>query len=75
MPYYILEEVARRVGHPDVVKFAAVLSQCKRLLDIPIMGEVFTGLMGNEVEKEVTNVVAKMLEARASWTSSGSGFS
>ena len=59
-----IEEVARRVGHPEVKKFAAVLSQCKRLPNGPIMGEVVTRLLGDEVEKEVANVVSKMLKAR-----------
>lgn len=80
-----LEEVARRVGHLEVKKFAAVLSQCKRLPNGPLMGEVVTRLLGNEVEKEVANVVAKMLKARPSYgshvdqtspgTSSRQGFS
>ena len=59
-----LEEVARRVGHPEVEKFAAVLSQCKRLPNGPIMGEVVTRLLGDEVEKEVANVGSKILKAR-----------
>ncbi|KAJ7389501.1 hypothetical protein OS493_031153 [Desmophyllum pertusum] len=64
-----LEEVARRVGHPEAKKFSAVLSQCKRLPNGPIMGEVVTRLLGDEVEKEVANVVAKMLKARPSYGS------
>ena len=59
-----LEEVARRVGYPEVRKCAAVLSQCKRLPNDPVMGEVVTRLLGDEVEKEVANVVAKMLKVR-----------
>ena len=59
-----LEEVARLGGHADAKKFGAVLAQCKRLPPEPILGEIVTRLLGDEVQREVANAVSKILKQR-----------
>ena len=55
-----LEEVARRSAHADVRRFAAVLSNCKRLPMTPRLGDFVTQALGDEVEKEVTRMMVKL---------------
>ena len=62
-----LEDVGRRAGHPDVRKFTAVLTSCKKLPPSPRLGDLVTNILGTDIEKEVAKTVAKMYKSSASW--------
>lgn len=55
-----LEDVARRAAHPDVRRFTAVLSNCKKLSMNPTLGDFVTQVLGDEVEKEVAKMMVKV---------------
>ena len=55
-----LEDVARRSGHQDLKKYAAVVSHCKKLPPNARLGDFVTHVLGDEVEREVAKTVAKM---------------
>ena len=60
-----LEDVARRAGHADLMKFTAVLSNCKKLPPIPRLGDLVTHILGNDIDKEVAKTVAKVYKPSA----------
>ena len=55
-----LDDVARRSAHPDVRRFAAVLSNCKKLPMNPRLGDFVTQVLGDEVEKDVAKMMVKV---------------
>lgn len=71
-----LEDMARRAGHPDLRRFTAVLTECKKLPPSNLLGEVVTRLLGDEIDKEVANAVSKIVKSRAPppWPRPYSGF-
>jgi hypothetical protein len=55
-----LDDVARRSAHLDVRRFAAVLSNCKKLPMNPRLGDFVTQVLGDEVEKDVAKMMVKV---------------
>ena len=47
-----LEDVARRSAHNDVRRYAAVLSNCKKLPLTPQMGDFVTQVLGDDVRRK-----------------------
>ena len=58
-----LEDVARRDAHPDVRRFTAILSSCKKLPPSTRLGDLVTHIPGNDIKKEVAKTVAKMYKS------------
>lgn len=58
-----LEDVARRSGHQDFKRFAAVLTHCKKLPPDARLGDLVTRTLGDDVEREVAKTVSKMFKS------------
>lgn len=68
-----LEDVGRRSAHPDLRKYAAVLTNCKKLPPGPRLGDLVTHILGSDIEKEVAKTVAKMYKPVVPHQQSGNG--
>ena len=60
-----LEDIARWSAHKDVRRYAAVLSNCKKLPLTPQMGDFVTEVLGDDVEKEVAKLMVKVYKGPA----------
>ena len=60
-----LEDVVRRSAHNDVRRYAAVLSNCKKLQLTTQMGDFVTQVLGDDVEKEVAKMMGKVYKGPA----------
>ncbi|CAB4034037.1 gliding motility regulatory -like [Paramuricea clavata] len=58
-----LDDVARRSAHQDVRRFAAVLSNCKKLPMNPRLGDFVTQVLGDAVENDVAKLMVKVYKS------------